>query len=74
VPATIPAAASCAKPSPRPRRNSVAEDRTARLCAGQTQGSPPGCGVSERQQLPNDDEIDAAVRAYREVFQADTHS
>lgn len=30
-------------------------------------------GVSERQQLPNNDEIDAAVRAYREVFQTDTH-
>ena len=30
-------------------------------------------GVSERQQLPNNDEIDAAVRAYREVFQTDSH-
>jgi hypothetical protein len=30
-------------------------------------------GVSERQQMPNNDEIDAAVRAYREVFQTDTH-
>lgn len=30
-------------------------------------------GVSDRQQLPNNDEIDAAVRAYREVFQTDSH-
>ena len=30
-------------------------------------------GVSERQQLPNNDEIEAAVRAYREVFQTDSH-
>jgi len=30
-------------------------------------------GLSERQELPNNDEIEAAVRAYREVFQTDTH-
>jgi hypothetical protein len=30
-------------------------------------------GVSEKQQLPNNDEIDAAVRAYREVFQTEAH-
>lgn len=30
-------------------------------------------GLSERQPLPNNDEIDAAVRAYREVFQTDSH-
>jgi len=30
-------------------------------------------GLSERQELPNNDEVEAAVRAYREVFQTDSH-
>ncbi|NBN92999.1 MAG: hypothetical protein EBV35_04120 [Betaproteobacteria bacterium] len=30
-------------------------------------------GVTGNQQLPNNDEIDAALRAYREVFQTGTH-